>query len=652
MTEVGTILDGKYEILKLIGQGGMSFVYLAIDNRLKKQWAIKEIRNNTLNVNLLIEQLVKETNILKKIDHPVIPRIVDILQENGVIYIVMDYVEGKTFSEILKTDGAQPQEKVVEWGIVLAEALNYLHSMEPPIIYRDMKPSNIMLRPDGSIKLIDFGTAKEYDVDNQVDMVALGTKGYAAPEQFGDDSGRGKYNTDARTDIYSFGATLYHMVTGVKPSETSNDIVPITKINPKLSQGLEKILEKCLNYNPKYRYKNCKELIYDLKNYTHLDLRYKKNMWKKMAIWCSTIIAIAVFTWMICYAKYQKRMTIIKNYEKIMNEAEIAIMNEDYTTALNELQIAITEVDSTRSEAYMEMLNIYDMQGRTIEGMNSICKYIDTYSKSKRATDEVIYEIAIDFFYEKDYKKCYKYASMISEYEEAKYYASLSRILSSLYVNEKKYKKELEVFNRYTNGLENGKNKLDNYKALAMVYVTELGNFSSVADLAIEASKNALLQCDEADAWADEKKIVKYRKTILEYEIKAYEWKRLYEKTDPMIYKQLEELYEMEIAILDDANEEEKKTKVAKQMALVELYSDNNKFKEAKDLCSEIEKTKMTEDIMLEVYKLHAKVLMVEMDRNHKKDNKGKLFALKKEAERVIPQISSDYEWRKIFTQI
>lgn len=174
MTEIGTILDGKYEILKMIGRGGMSYVYLAIDNRLNKQWAVKEVRTNGQNVNLLIERLVSETNILKKIDHPVIPRIVDILRENELIYVVMDYVEGRTMAEVLQTQGAQSQETVVEWGKQLADALYYLHSMNPPIIYRDMKPSNVMLKPDGGIKLIDFGTAKEFDVENVADTTALG----------------------------------------------------------------------------------------------------------------------------------------------------------------------------------------------------------------------------------------------------------------------------------------------------------------------------------------------------------------------------------------------------------------------------------------------------------------------------------------------
>ena len=225
MTKLGTVLDGKYEILKKVGQGGMSIVYLAMDNRLNKQWAVKEIKNDgSKSTATLLKGLEREANILKDVDHPVLPRIVDIINENGTIYVVMDFVEGRPLSDVLKAEGAQNQEKVIEWGRALASALDYLHSMNPPIIYRDMKPSNVMLKPDGSVKLIDFGTAKEYIVENNADTTALGTRGYAAPEQFGDSQGHGIYNTDARTDIYNLGATLYHLSRLTRSSRSDSGI--------------------------------------------------------------------------------------------------------------------------------------------------------------------------------------------------------------------------------------------------------------------------------------------------------------------------------------------------------------------------------------------------------------------------------------------
>lgn len=127
----------------------------------------------------------------------------------------MDYVEGRTLKAIVDERGAQPQEDVVNWAIQLCSVLDYLHTRKPAIIYRDLKPGNIMLRPDGRIVLIDFGTAREYKTGQEEDTISLGTKGYAAPEQYGGDG-----QTDARTDIYNLGATIYHLVTG-KPNETS-----------------------------------------------------------------------------------------------------------------------------------------------------------------------------------------------------------------------------------------------------------------------------------------------------------------------------------------------------------------------------------------------------------------------------------------------
>ena len=123
--------------------------------------------------------------MMKKLDYPSLPRIVDIIEKENVIYVVMDYIEGETLSSVLSKEGAQPQEVVIEWAKELCRVLDYLHTQNPPIIYRDMKPANIMLQPNGNIKLIDFGIAREYKEQNLADTVSLGTKGYAAPEQFG-----------------------------------------------------------------------------------------------------------------------------------------------------------------------------------------------------------------------------------------------------------------------------------------------------------------------------------------------------------------------------------------------------------------------------------------------------------------------------------
>lgn len=295
MAAINQIIDGKYEILQLINKGGMSAVYLARDKRLNKLWAVKEIikkendRNNAINVQAAID----EANMIKALDHPKLPRIVDIIDNGNVIYIIMDYIEGQSLQDLIKDGTPQEQDVVIDWAKQLAEVLQYLHTLEHPIIHRDMKPANVMLKPDGSLKLIDFGIAREYKAEKVEDTTYLGTKGYAAPEQFG-----GKGQTDARTDIYCLGVTLHHLITGHDPNEPPYELYPIRHYNPALSSGLETIIQKCIQLNPADRYQSCAELLYDLEHYDELDEEYRRGQiskLKKFVIMASIAVICAIF---------------------------------------------------------------------------------------------------------------------------------------------------------------------------------------------------------------------------------------------------------------------------------------------------------------------------------------------------------------------
>ena len=163
MLEIGSLIDGKYKILNEVGHGGMSVVYLAMNERANKQWAIKEVRKDGVKDFEVVKQsLVAETNMLKKLSHPSLPDIVDVIDEDDRFLIVMDYIEGNSLKTALQEYGAQSQKNVIKWAKQLCDVLGYLHSQNPPIIYRDMKPANIMLKPDGNVVLIDFGTAREH----------------------------------------------------------------------------------------------------------------------------------------------------------------------------------------------------------------------------------------------------------------------------------------------------------------------------------------------------------------------------------------------------------------------------------------------------------------------------------------------------------
>ena len=262
-----TTFNDTYEIKSLIGKGGMSAVYLAEHKRLHTRWAVKEVyKQQSARFDFLAE-----SNILKRLQHPMLPRIVDIFEDPERIFIVEDFVEGITLEDLLRRQKRVDEAQGLQWFRELCGVLRYLHGQQPhPIIYRDMKPSNVMLQPDGSLKLIDFGIAREYKQDSSADTTYIGTKGYAAPEQFG------KAQTDARTDIYALGVTMYHLLTGKSPYEPPYQFVPVRQLVPELSHGIEYILNKCVQPEPSDRYQSVDELLDDLDHIYKFDKAWKK----------------------------------------------------------------------------------------------------------------------------------------------------------------------------------------------------------------------------------------------------------------------------------------------------------------------------------------------------------------------------------------
>lgn len=338
MLEIGSLIDGKYKILNKIGQGGMSIVYLAMNEKANKPWAVKEVRKDgRIDFESVRQGLVAETNILKKLKHPNLPSIIDVIDQEDSFIIIMDYIEGNSLNKALDEYGAQPQELVIEWAKQLCDVLGYLHTRNPAIIYRDMKPSNIMLKPDGNITLIDFGIAREFKEKNLADTTCLGTPGYAAPEQFG-----GMGQTDARTDIYCLGATMYHLVTGKNPCEPPYEISPIREVNPKLSGGLEKIILKCTQRNPENRYQSAAELMYDLEHYDEIDEPFKRKQQRKLGFFIASVLLTVIFCGVSVWGYVMAEGKKAENYDYILSMADDY---EDYYEAIL--------TDPARTEAYL-----------------------------------------------------------------------------------------------------------------------------------------------------------------------------------------------------------------------------------------------------------------------------------------------------------
>lgn len=348
-TQIGTVIDGKYEILKQIGKGGMSTVYLAMDKRLNKQWAVKEISRKGFGKNNeeIVNEVPVDAEMMKALDHPAIPTIVDIIdhRDNEFIYVVMDYVEGESLDKVLAEYGAQSQDMVIDWAKQICDAFSYLHSQKPPIIYRDMKPANVMLKPEGNIKIIDFGIAREYKEGNLADTTVLGTKGYASPEHYG---GR---QTDERSDIYTLGMTMHHLLTGVDPRPADYIYAPIRQWNPELSGGLERIIDKCVSPDPKDRYQNCNELLYALDHYTEEEDSFKKKQKRKLASFVVSISLAVIFAISGLVTNNLAISAENNNYDKL-----IEINNLDYSVANENITKAIS-INKSDARAYENFLN-------------------------------------------------------------------------------------------------------------------------------------------------------------------------------------------------------------------------------------------------------------------------------------------------------
>lgn len=451
MAYVGQVIDDKYEILKLVGRGGMSKVYLAMDKRLNKQWAVKEIEKRAKDGNdeVVIQSAIAEANLIKQLDHPAIVRIVDIIDNGNVIYIIEDYIEGETLSTILEENGPQPQEAVIDWAKQICEALEYLHTRKPPIIYRDMKPGNVMLKPDGNIKVIDFGIAREYKDKSLADTVSLGTKGYAAPEQFG-----GQGQTDARTDIYCLGVTLYHLLTGQNPCEPPYEIYPIRHWNPQLSAGLEAIIQKCTQLNPDDRYQSCAELLYALNHYEEYGAAYRAMQKRKLRTFIITVSAMVAFICIGVVGLIMRTATNNADYNQNILQAEKASTSEEkvdyYDKAIDIKPLSI--------EAYEGMVEAFkDDASFTVDEEEILKKKLNANLAQLREQDnysDLAFEVGKLYWYYYDYGKSEgsdnqitRMKSSIQWFEDAVNYGSKDSpnyLMSSIY-------KEIGKFNRDIN---------------------------------------------------------------------------------------------------------------------------------------------------------------------------------------------------------
>jgi serine/threonine protein kinase len=266
MLNSGDILEKKYEVIKVLGKGGMGVVYLCKDRALLKLWAIKEVINDIKNIDILAE-----ANILKDLNHTGIRRIGHVFYENNNLYMVQEYVDGQTLKEYVRLNGKLQRERICQITSELCDIVGYLHNQEPAIIYRDIKPSNIMITTMGKVVLIDFGISQVYKSDTEQNTLCPVSNGYSAPEQYG------LLGCCRQTDIYGMGMLVYFMLKGENP---------FTGIEPFLDKNYEDdiddkfklIIQKCVQIEVVDRYTSVEALKEEI-----LEV-LKKDKYEKTAI--------------------------------------------------------------------------------------------------------------------------------------------------------------------------------------------------------------------------------------------------------------------------------------------------------------------------------------------------------------------------------
>ncbi|MFO7678495.1 MAG: serine/threonine-protein kinase [Chloroflexota bacterium] len=256
-----SILRERYKITNMVGRGGMGSVYRAEDLRLPgRLCALKVVEPDPSltreQQQQAQSQFLQEASILAQLDHPNLPKVSDFFTENGRDYLVMDFVPGDDLREILEAEARPlPEEKVLTWTTQIVDALAYLHRQTPPVLHRDIKPANIKLTPDGRIKLVDFGLVKLMAPDDARTITVVqgrGTALYTPLEQYGGDGG----HTDARTDIYALGATLYHLLTNIPPADAKARFLnprvlkPPRVLNPNISQTVSEAILWAMEMHP------------------------------------------------------------------------------------------------------------------------------------------------------------------------------------------------------------------------------------------------------------------------------------------------------------------------------------------------------------------------------------------------------------------
>lgn len=273
-----SIQIGKYKLIKPLGQGGEGCVYLAEDAVLNRYVAMKRVWDDSPAAK---ERLKKEAAFLQTLQHPMLPVLYDLLWDQAW-YLVMEYIEGDSLHNYIRKNGMAGEEQGRVWAEQLLDILRYLHTRKPPVIYQDLKPDNLMVCPDGNLRLVDFGAAYFRDYSGEGNRQRAASVGYAAPEQMLEG---GNAAADERSDIYAFGKVMYYVLAGADPAYPPYTQLPIASYAPAVGGSLERVLRKCMMEDPAQRYQVVEEIYRDMcrkRNGRQIKNKYRQHFIRKV----------------------------------------------------------------------------------------------------------------------------------------------------------------------------------------------------------------------------------------------------------------------------------------------------------------------------------------------------------------------------------
>jgi len=347
------ILDKKYSIIKKFKQGGMSDVFLVKHKVLGHLRILKVINKEDIPDIMLMT----EPNLLKSIVHPSIPQIYDVEETSDKLYILKEYIEGETLSDIIKKDGPFDEERARKLFIELCNAISFLHNKKPPIIHRDLKPTNIIISPDDHLYIVDFGISRTYKSDSTRDTCVYGNIMYSAPESFG------TAQSDIRSDIYSLGLIYYYMLTGREMNTPPYEVVPPRLLNKKISKASDSVIMNSTNRNPLKRYKKVSDILSKIEGKISSG---KQAKIRKIAL-ASIILLITVFTSIFVIEKHKAITTGGISPDNLII-TDISATEMIYTANHSEEEMRLITPSPTEEPTATPDI-IYEFQDKALEKM-------------------------------------------------------------------------------------------------------------------------------------------------------------------------------------------------------------------------------------------------------------------------------------------